>query len=370
MKDRISTIVERWYISEPALFRIVCTHDIKENGSMSCPVRSGKRTIEFNPAYIDEMSDVALEQALRTEAIRILLKHPYQRKPDACSQQAIAVGSNITIGDNYHFGNFNIERPADFELTEGQAYEWYSRRIQEMLPSSDWRSDKLREAAEQHTALSELWEEDELSISLIDGVIESTREWGSLTGKFAEKLKASAGARINWRNILSGFRASILSSSRKLTRMRPNRRSGFENMGSIRRFDTKLLVAVDVSGSITSEDLSYFYGVINSAFRYGFTQVDVIQFDHGLRLVHTLKKAMKEVPVIGRGGTSFQEPIDYADKEKYDGLIILTDGYAPQPRIPDNMSCKIAWVCCNRHSYEHNHSWMERSGRVCTMELQ
>ena len=56
---------------------------------------------------------------------------------------------------------------------------------------------------------------DELFISLIDGVIESTREWGSLAGKFAEKLKASAGARINWRNILSGFRASILSSSRK-----------------------------------------------------------------------------------------------------------------------------------------------------------
>ena len=211
---------------------------------------------------------------------------------------------------------------------------------------------------------------DELFISLIDGVIESTREWGSLAGKFAEKLKASAGARINWRNIMSGFRASILSSSRKLTRMRPNRRSGFENMGSLRRFDTKLLVAVDVSGSITSEDLSYFYGVVNSAFRYGFTQVDVIQFDHGLRLVQTLKKAMKEVPVIGRGGTSFQEPIDYADKEKYDGLIILTDGYAPQPRIPDNMSCKIVWVCCNRHSYELNHSWMERSGRVCTMELQ
>ena len=33
---------------------------------------------------------------------------------------------------------------------------------------------------------------------------------------------------------------------------------------------TKLLVAVDVSGSISSNDLSYFYGVVNSAFRYGF----------------------------------------------------------------------------------------------------
>ena len=381
MKDRISTLVERWFISEPALFQVICTHDVKENHSMPCPVRSGRKTIEYNPSYTDEMSDAALDQALRTEAVRILLKHPYQRKPDACSQQAIAVGSNLTIGDNYRFGNFNIERPADYELAEGQAYEWYSRRIQELLPpsggqsqpgdgKSDWRSDKLGESAEQQTALSELWEEDELTLALIDGIIESTKDWGSLAGSFAEMLQASTRSRIDWRNVLSGFRASILSSARQLTRMRPNRRTGFDNMGSIRRFNTKLLVAVDVSGSISSEDLSYFYGVINGAFRFGFSQVDVIQFDCGVRVVQSLKKVMRNIAVVGRGGTSFQEPINYANKHEYDGLVILTDGYAPEPLIPDNMRCRIVWVCSNRQSYEHAHGWMEHSGRVCTMELK
>jgi predicted metal-dependent peptidase len=141
-------------------------------------------------------------------------------------------------------------------------------------------------------------------------------------------------------------------------------------MGSIRRFDTKLLVAVDVSGSISSQDLSYFYGVINSAFRYGFTQVDVIQFDCGVRVVQSLKKVMRDVAVVGRGGTSFQEPIIYAHQNHYDGLVMLTDGYAPEPIIPDNMRCKIVWVCNSKSSYEHSHGWMERSGRVCTMELR
>ena len=126
---------------------------------------------------------------------------------------------------------------------------------------------------------------------------------------------------------------------------------------------------MDVSGSISSQDLSYFYGVINSAFRYGFTQVDVIQFDCGVRVVQSLKKVMRDVAVVGRGGTSFQEPINYANDNNYDGLVMLTDGYAPEPWIPDNMRCKIVWVCNNRGSYEHSHGWMERSGRVCTMEL-
>lgn len=183
-------------------------------------------------------------------------------------------------------------------------------------------------------------------------------------------LKASTRARIDWRNVLSGFRASILSSERRLTRMRPNRRTGFDNMGSIRRFSTKLLVAVDVSGSISSQDLSYFYGVVNSAFRYGFTAVDVIQFDVGVRIVQSLRKVMREVAVLGRGGTSFQEPIQYAHDSGYDGLVILTDGYAPEPVIPENMRCKIVWVCSDSASYEHAHRWMEKSGRVCTMELR
>ena len=391
MRERITRILERWFISEPALFQVLCTHSIEENVSMPCPVRSGARKVEYNPDFVKEMSDEALDQALRTEAIRILLKHPYQRKPDACSQQAISVGSNLTIGDNYQFGSLRMEQPGDYDLPTGREYEWYSRRIQELLPpeadgdgngagdgsdargqggDGDPRTDRLSDNADKNTALSELWDEDDLAVVMIDGIIESTKDWGSLAGNFAEQLKASAKAKINWRNVLSGFRASILSTQRKLTRMRPNRRTGFDNMGSIRRFDTKVLVAVDVSGSISSSDLSYFYGVINSAFRYGFTAVDVIQFDAGVRVVQSLKKVQRDVFVMGRGGTSFQEPIDYANENGYDGLVILTDGYAPQPVLPDNMRCKLVWVCNNRESYESSHGWMEKTGRVCIMELR
>jgi predicted metal-dependent peptidase len=336
------------------------------------------------------MGDEALDQALRTEAIRILLKHPYQRKPDSCSQQAISVGSNLTIGDNYQFGSLHMEQPGDYDLPTGREYEWYSRRIQELLPpdadgdgngagdgsdalgqggDGDSRTDRLSDNADKNTALSELWDEDDLAVVMIDGIIESTKDWGSLAGNFAEQLKASAKAKINWRNVLSGFRASILSTQRKLTRMRPNRRTGFDNMGSIRRFDTKVLVAVDVSGSISSSDLSYFYGVINSAFRYGFESIDVIQFDCGVKLVHSLKKVVKDVAVLGRGGTSFQEPIEYAHENGYDGLIILTDGYAPAPRIPDGFKTRILWVCENEDCLEQHKSWMEESGRTCVMQI-
>lgn len=387
MKDRITTILEHWFIQEPALFQVLCSHEIVANTLMDCPVRSGRRKVEYNPDFVSQMTDEGLEEALRTEAVRILLKHPYERRPEGCCQQAIAVGSNLVVGDNYHYGNLRIERPEDYELKGGMPYEWYSRKIQEMLPpgqggageDGDYQSgdedgkgkhtDKLNGNADRNRSLSELWDEDELAVAMINGIIEGCQDWGTLGGNFVERLKASTKAKINWRNVLSGFRASILSSRRKLTRMRPSRRYGFEQMGSKREYDTKLLVAVDVSGSVSSESLSYFYGVINSAFRYGFETIDVIQFDCGVRVVQSLKRVMRDVTVLGRGGTSFQEPVNYAHENGYDGLLILTDGYAPEPIIPDNIRCKIIWVCEDKNCYEQHRHWMEKSGRVCTIDL-
>ena len=362
---------------EPPLFQVLCVHELVANTHMKCPLRSGRRKLEYNPEIVVEMSDEALEEALRAEAVRLLLKHPYERRPDGCSQQAMGLGSNLVIGDNYSHPRFHIETPQDFNLKRGMSFEWYAREVekqQEGSSSGDSENESPKGGGgmgsnEKHRDLAELWDEDDMAVQLINGIISSTKQWGSIPGNLAEILTSSLKAKINWRNIFAGFRASIISSKRKLTRMRPNRRTGFDNMGSVRRFDTKLLVAVDVSGSISTESLKYFYGVINSAFRYGFESIDVIQFDHGVRAVHNLKKVVKDVAILGRGGTSFQEPIDYAHENGYDGLVMLTDGYAPPPTIPDGFKAGLLWVCENQDCLDHHKSWMETMGRTCVMEL-
>ena len=377
MQERYSNILEQWFIMEPPLFQVLCVHELVANTHMKCPLRSGRRKLEYNPEIVVEMSDEALEEALRAEAVRLLLKHPYERRPDVCSQQAMGLGSNLVIGDNYAHPRFHIETPQDFNLKRGMSFEWYAREVekqQEGSSSGDSENESPNGGGgmgsnEKHRDLAELWDEDDMTVQLINGIISSTKQWGSIPGNLAEILTSSLKAKINWRNIFAGFRASIISSKRKLTRMRPNRRTGFDNMGSVRRFDTKLLVAVDVSGSISTESLQYFYGVINSAFRYGFESIDVIQFDHGVRAVHNLKKVVKDIAILGRGGTSFQEPIDYAHENGYDGLVMLTDGYAPPPTIPDGFKTGLLWVCENQDCLDHHKSWMETMGRTCVMEL-
>ena len=374
MQERYTHILERWFITEPPLFSVLCLHELVQNAQMSCPLRSGRKKLEYNPDIVREMSDDGLEEALRAEAVRLLLKHPYERRPEGCSQKAMGLGSNLVVGDNYKHPRFRIETPEDFGLKTGMSYEWYARMVEQQNESggqggNDGDDDGQQSMSDKHRDLAELWDEDELTVQMINEVINTTKSWGSLGGNFAELLQASVKAKINWRNIFAGFRASIISSKRKLTRMKPNRRTGFDNMGSVRRFDTKLLVAVDVSGSISTESLKYFYGVINSAFRYGFESIDVIQFDCGVRAVHNLKKVIKDVAIVGRGGTSFQEPIDYAHENGYDGLVVLTDGYAPEPTIPDGFKTGILWVCENESCPKQHKKWMEKTGRACVMQI-
>ena len=374
MQERYTHILERWFITEPPLFSVLCLHELVQNAQMSCPLRSGRKKLEYNPDIVREMSDDGLEEALRAEAVRLLLKHPYERRPEGCSQKAMGLGSNLVVGDNYKHPRFRIETPEDFGLKTGMSYEWYARMVEQQNESggqggNDGDDDGQQSMSDKHRDLAELWDEDELTVQMINEVINTTKSWGSLGGNFAELLQASVKAKINWRNIFAGFCASIISSKRKLTRMKPNRRTGFDNMGSVRRFDTKLLVAVDVSGSISTESLKYFYGVINSAFRYGFESIDVIQFDCGVRAVHNLKKVIKDVAIVGRGGTSFQEPIDYAHENGYDGLVVLTDGYAPEPTIPDGFKTGILWVCENESCLKQHKKWMEKTGRACVMQI-
>jgi hypothetical protein len=333
---------------------------------MKCYVRVGKGIIEVNPDLCEDISDKELEERLRVEVIRILLKHPYDRQPDGCSTTARALGSNCVITDSYYLHQIKMERPQDFELPSNQHFEYYARRIQQLLPKGQ---QSLTGESDENADIAANWKQDELMAAQVNEIISSMKTWGSLPGKLVEEIIASTKARVDYRKILAGFRASILSEKRKLTRMRPNRRFGFDAMGSRYDFTTRMIIGVDCSGSISTDDLRNFYSTINRFFKYGIKQIDVVQFDTQLGEVQTLLKASGNIKITGRGGTSFQPFIDFvAQHPEYDGALIYTDGYADKPTIPPNMHTPLCWVLCSEKELEEHEHWMRQSGRLCVIE--
>lgn len=383
ISDRISEITQRWFLTEEVLFLTFCTHRIAENSEMNCHVRVGKGVIEVNPSLCNDTTDKELEERLQVEMVRILLKHPYERQPEGCSLLARALGSNCVIGDSYILQRMEVEQPSDFDLPPNGHYEFYARQIEQLKnnqikiltddnvcneefvpPISSKKSDRLE-------SLAENWEQDELMPALINDLISNCTQasWGSLPGKLVEQIQASTAARIDYRKVLAGFRTSIITQNRRLTRMRPNRRSGFDAMGNRYNFTTRLVIGVDCSGSITHEDLQNFYSTINRFFQYGITQIDVLQFDTELSQVEIFSKVSSTIKVTGRGGTSFQPFMDFLSiHPEYDGAIIYTDGYAPPPTIPSTLRTQLCWVLRSEKELKIHEEWMRKSGRVCVIE--
>jgi len=317
---------------------------------------------------------------LKAEVVRIILKHPYQRQPYNPRRDVMRLSSDLTLCDNMEgMETIGLEPPRIFDVPRDQAFEqYYSLMAGQVLqleqdadgegtpidmdmPGSGEGGDNLIDDLLEADAGASLWEEDELMSEKVNHEIENAQrsnQWGSLGGDLRALIESSLVSKQNFRAILSQFRASILSTKRHLTRMRPNRRYGWDAMGSQYAYSTRLLVAVDVSGSVPDEDIKKFLAVINRFFKQGIESIEVIEFDSKITTEKpiALKQAANGIRVIGRGGTNFQPAIDfYYEHEEYDGLVFLTDGFAATPKLPDDKRHKpLAWILTTQGGNEDN----------------
>lgn len=434
--DRIKKIGERWFLTEPLLFAVYCSHEFVENNSIEVSMRTGNMKVEFAPKILDRIADDVLAEYMKIEMFRILLKHPYQRQPSFAAKALLTMASNITIADVYEVPPAVKKQMSGTEqkLPSGLCFEeYYNLLLQNSTPNSgkssgepqktdsgSGRGDKSKqgedaqgeggqggEASQQgnndsgadsgegsqggdassdsrgnddgngskgnsqeqrDSQVSELWEDNEEACCSINEFIEvatASNNWGTVAGKLQGLIKASLKVDMDYRKMLSLFKTSVISSRRRLTRMRPNRRFGFDAMGSRYELSTNLLIAVDVSGSVTDRSLQFFFSVINRLFKYGVEKLDVLQFDAKIQgEIEPLKKARKTVKVMGRGGTSFQPAADYyCEHPEYDGLIYFTDGYAPPPTFNTKRPIDVLWVICSRQCYAENSTWIRKIKR-------
>jgi predicted metal-dependent peptidase len=429
-QERITKNIEKWYLLEPLYFLVWTTHDAVVNPFIQT-IRTGNGQIEYNPDFINSLTDELLNAVLKAEMTRILLKHPYTRKKD--NAKAAYLASNITLKEYVEtpldfpsaaqtFGSKDFNRK-HFELyynkimeqaqgqSDGQSSEKSSNKggnsdknkssasskssdegqgsgqappqyknenddqndenggendqnggnngEKEQEPKGNQAPPNINQYTNEQSSgheNTEQWNDNEWMTSLINDKIEvamQSQSWGNVPSYLKELIIASMRPKVDYRRILSAFRQSVLSSKRTLTRMKPSRRYGFQYMGSRRDFSTKLLFALDVSGSVPTRELQKGLSMLNQCFKYGVESIDVIQFDTNIKGEPlTVKKAKNSLQIAGRGGTDFTPVIQYIDQNKgYDGLIIFTDGYASRPQLPKNRSTRILWLFNDEANY-------------------
>ena len=415
-ENRLKAVIKNWFITEPLLFSVVTTHHLVTNDGLTVPMRSGRKCIEFSDLLTSGLSDAQLTDFLKIEAYRILLKHPYARQPYKANPTALQLASDVIIS-KYFTPPSGIETAGvvylksqawrfstlDFPLGKRWAdtdeLRFYQRNLQvdrktgllktvDDLTFEQWYKRLLfliRETSagggqasgagalsdydlSAVTESAELWQEDENAQKQIDDNIKKAdieNGWGETGGNLVRTLQNQADFSFDYRRALTRFRANIVSVNRRLTRMKPSRRYGFAAMGSRYERKADILIAVDVSGSITDESFARFYHAIKNFFFLKIIEnIDLIFFDVNLKNTKPVKftKNFNLAEITGRGGTNFQPPIDYflENHSRYSGMIIFTDGEGDVPKITGAVgNSAILWILDSRLAYEKSRWWIE-----------
>lgn len=418
IEKKIKTIISSWFFTHPLLYSVYCTHSLVENNNLQIPMRSGKGRIEYSSQLLEKATDSILEKYLKVELYRIVLMHPYSRQPVNAMKNILLLASDVTIYQNCKKEFFaqeksqtgfclngveylkslaarfaNSENPLGEKWNGTEELQFFLKNLViaprtgelmliDKLTFEQWYKKILfliketsigGEQAGTNSAFtqagnqaSELWEENQEIQAELENQIQkadSEEGWGGLGGDLKRQIKEQGDFSFDYRRALTQFRQSIVSANRSLTRMRPSRRYGFKAMGS--RYDRKanVLIAVDVSGSITDESFGNFYHAIRNFFFLGLIEkIDLIFFDVNLKNTKPISftKNINLNQIKGRGGTNFQSPLDFFSlhSSEYSGLIIFTDGEGEVPKL-ECQKKSILWILDSRLSYEKSRNWID-----------
>jgi predicted metal-dependent peptidase len=159
--------------------------------------------------------------------------------------------------------------------------------------------------------------------------------------------------KISWKRMIRNHIKTMLRGNRtwakfhKKTFCTPLIMPGFN-----RRTKYSAMIAVDVSGSVSSKQVRAFLGEIYWLTKTHKITIDYVTFDDKIKqrvLIKTAGDIKKCLVIEGRGGTSYQNVMEHAKKTRTKELFVFTDGYGDQNSCEDP-GCNTFWIVDNERT--------------------
>ena len=192
---------------------------------------------------------------------------------------------------------------------------------------------------------------------MVEEAVEETakngRGWGTVSSKMraeiVEKVKTKS---VDWKSVLRYFIKTSVNADKHNSMKRINRRYPYIHAGRKTARTANIAISIDQSGSVDDNMLAAFFEQLNKLSEIAtFT---VVPFDDKVfeEKVYVWRKGQKHKKErVLCGGTNFDAPTEYVNRNNFDGHIILTDMYAPKPKAS---KCQRMWMtseACANHPY-------------------
>lgn len=191
--------------------------------------------------------------------------------------------------------------------------------------------------------------ENQIKNILEDAVKEADRsnQWGTIPHEMRDVIRKSLVREVDWRSIIKAFLGRVRSQDRESTVKRINKKLPYVFPGVKRTFISKFACFIDQSGSVSNEDVALLLSELQNLAKH--VELDVFNFDTEIDVAsHFNWKKGKQFEDWKRtrcGGTDFNAVSNFCNNPKtphWDGVIILTDGYAPTMNMIKGS--KVLWV--------------------------
>jgi len=316
----------------------------------------------YNPEFVLSLTPTELAAVLRHESLHVLLHHIDRSSHYMMKMKDYNIAADMAI--NCHIAGLPEGGlyPSTFNLPDFQASEWYFSQMKKKAGEGGYddasaMAEGLGGLVDSHDGWDEF--EDDIIKEKIKGIADKaisaqeSKGWSALGAELAKQILEANKPVVNWKREVRWFINQVIESGRRSTRSRINRREQalrstrqgdlknvYMQPGTRRDYTSKILIGIDTSGSVSDKEVKAFLGEINGM--VGLVQCHVILFD--TKIIGEpveIKKKIRGLEIKGRGGTDFGPIIRYVDEHKYDGLIIMTDGFAPFPAKPKS---RVLWA--------------------------
>ncbi len=330
--------------------------------------KTSKYVIYYNPLIFLKLDLGRMESILKHEILHILSMHLTRARALKGQYSAVVLNMAMDLAINKYLTPLPpyavtvewINQNYALALEPYRSFEYYAAQLQTVMSLREDNGDmdtlKMYESDFDAARTHDLWEES--------GVIEE-----KTLQEFTEKaVNASSKGElpVYLSNILASLRGSkgelpwnlylrrllgTVENDKKKTVTRRNRRQPdrLELRGELRSHKARIVLALDISGSISDEEFKQAMKEVLSILKNYRHELTLLECDDAIRREYPVKtfRDVKE-RTGGRGGTSFSPVFEYANNHAINLLIYFTDGKGEEKLKIKPRGYKILWILSGR----------------------
>jgi len=314
----------------------------------------------YNPDFFASLPEEHVRGVLKHEFYHLIFEHVTSRKPEGVPHKAWNIAADLAINSHLQgelpemacmpgvgpFEDLPLHKSAEWYLANlpqkdeggeggsgsGEGGEGEGEEPGSFDDHSGWddNADSPQQQAANQMA------KERLKNAMKEAAKEasqSAKGWGSVSGEVKKDILKRLESKVDWRKVLRYFIKTSQRASRRSSVKRINKRYAYIHPGKKVQRRAKIAIAIDQSGSVSDDMLSAFFGELNGLAKLA--EFTVVPFDTSVdeSKVYVWKKGQnKAAERVLCGGTCFDAPTEYVNKNSFDGVIILTDMEAPKPK--------------------------------------